>query len=251
MARFETLDNISHQDVKIKPYFSEDLGDNVASTITFITEFAEVQKEYPILIRKEAESGLYQAVALFGIQKNENLFLSKPDPKRQKNPGWNGNYIPAAIARGPFSIGVPRPSGDTGQEKGAMVNIDMESPKVSKEEGLPLFLEHGGNSAYLEQISSTLNLIRDGMHLNKPMFDAYVKYSLLDDVTINIDLDNGDRHKISGFYTINTEALSALKGEALEDLNKSGFLQAAYFILASLSNVRKLINIKNSQLRES
>lgn len=250
MARFETLDNISHQDVKVKPYFSEALGDNVASTITFITEFSEVQKEYPILIRKDAASDLYQAVALFGIQKDENLFLTEPDPKRQRNPGWNGNYIPAAIAKGPFSIGVPRAADNMGKENGAMVNIDMESPKVSREEGLPLFLEHGGNSAYLEQVSSTLNLIRDGMHLNKPMFDAYVKHSLLDDVTINIDLDNGDRHKITGFYTIDTEMLSALEGEALEELNKGGFLQAAYFIVASLSNVRKLINIKNSQFRE-
>jgi hypothetical protein len=55
------------------------------------TEFEEVQREYPILIRKDP-SGDYQAVALLGLDRDENLFLDET--------GWNARYVPAVQQRG-------------------------------------------------------------------------------------------------------------------------------------------------------
>ncbi|HCS66163.1 MAG TPA: hypothetical protein DIW64_20000 [Cellvibrio sp.] len=90
--------------------------------------------------------------------------------------------------------------------------------------------------------------MNDGIFLTKLMFDTFNKYQLLEDVTLDIEFQNRDKLKINGFQTINTDKLSSLNGEALEELNKSGFLQAAYFIVASMSNVRKLIDLKNRKL---
>lgn len=249
MPLIELLDNITHKDLQVVTSYSASLGDNIASSVTFITEFAEIQKEYPILFRKMPESDGYQAVVLLGIQKDENLFLTEPDPSWQANLGWSAAYVPSAIARGPFSIALQRQR-EQGEERVVpLIHVDMEHPKVAAKDGVSVFLEHGGNSPYLNKISDTLNLIRDGMGLNKPMFDAFDRHDLIVDVSIDIDLDNRDKFKIGGFRTIDAEKLQTLKGEALEELNRAGFLQAAYFVVASLANIQKLVDKKNRQLR--
>jgi hypothetical protein len=50
-----------------------------------------------------------------------------------------------------------------------------------------------------------------------------------------------------GFYTINEETLAGLSADALAKLHQQGYLQAIYMTLASQSNVRDLLNLKNAQ----
>ncbi|RYY76905.1 MAG: hypothetical protein EOO52_05275 [Gammaproteobacteria bacterium] len=245
MQKIEVLNNITHEQLKINPAFSAELGDNLVSTVTFFTELSEVQKEYPILCRKDPETNECQAVVLFGFEKNENLFLVDQDPATQSHIGWKAEYVPAAVARGPFSIGMHREGKETHK---AMVHIDLNHPKVKSEKGQKLFLENGGQSPYLVQSSKTLEIINDGIPLTKLMFETFSKYNLLDSVVLDIEFNNQSKLKINGFETISVEKLSQLNGRALEDLNKSGFLQAAYFIATSMSNIRKLIDWKNRRL---
>lgn len=252
MARNELLDNITHKYLKVNPIYSSDLGDNVGSTITFVTEFSEVQKEYPILFRKDPPSNEYQAVVLLGLQQDENLFLQEQEQSlQQNNSGWQAHYVPAAIARGPFMIGF-QVQQENGQEvKSPMVHVDMDHPKVSAVNGVNVFLEQGGNTPYLEHISRLLNVIRDGVDFNKRMFAVFEKYELIEPVAINVDLDDSQRKQLKGFYTINVEQLASLDGDALKDLSKTGFLQAAYFCISSLSNIKRLISMKNARNRSS
>jgi len=251
MSRIELLDNLSHKDLRVNPLFAKELGDNIASTITFVTEFAEVQKEYPILFRKDPDKDVYQSVVLFGIQKDENLFLGDGSNGYQKFKGWSAGYVPAVIRRGPFSIGLRKKQEQNSEDIEPLVHVDMEHPKISTDLGVRVFLEQGGNSQYLQQVIETLNLIRDGISLNAAMFDAFERHELIEDVDINIELKNGEKHRLSGFKTINTDRLNQLSGEALVELSRSGFLQAAYFVAASLSNIQKLIDIKNHLLQSS
>lgn len=248
MQKIETLNNIAHEHLQVNPRFSAELGDSVTSTLTYVTEFADVQKEYPILCRKNLESGEYQAIVFFGFKKGENLFLTKNGAASQKHAGWNADYIPAVMARGPFSIGIHREIIDGLERHNPMVHIDVNHPKAICEMGEKLFLENGGNSPYLNYISKTLEIINDGIPSTKLMFDAFCKYELLETVVLDIEFQNQDKLKITGFETINVQKLSRLNGAALEELNKSGFLQAAYFIVASMSNMKKLIDWKNRKL---
>jgi SapC len=248
MQKIEVLNNITHEHLRINPTFAAELYDNVVSTFTYITEFSDVQKEYPILCRKNPETGEYQATVFFGFTKNENLFLTDIDPTTQKNPGWNAHYVPAVMARGPFSIGIHREIVNGLEKLNPMVHVDINHPKATSEEGHKLFLENGGHSPYLNHISKTLEIINDGIPLTKLMFDAFTQYQLLETVVLDIEFQNQDKLKINGFETINIDKLSRLNGTALEELNKSGFLQAAYFIAASMSNIKKLIDWKNRKL---
>jgi hypothetical protein len=74
-----------------------------------------------------------------------------------------------------------------------------------------------------------------------------LKYDLLEPFALEIELNNGAKHSLQGFHTINEEKLVNLNGEALVDLSRKFFLPAAYMVVASLSNIRKLIGKKNKR----
>ena len=85
------------------------------------------------------------------------------------------------------------------------------------------------------------------MASNKPFADALLEHDLLESFTLDVELNDGSEHRLSGFYTINEEKLDELGGEALEKLNAEGYLKATYMVIASLSNFRDLIERKTAR----
>ncbi len=237
MANHVLLNNIQHKDLRVITRFSAAYGDNIGSTLTFPTEFADVQKEYPIFFQINPDTGKYQSVVLFGLGQDENLFL-------KDNGTWDADYIPAIMARGPFLIGFQQDPHNP-ESREPVIHVDMESPRVSTTEGVPVFLEFGGNTSYLENITRSLKDIYDGMAISEAMFQAFTELNLIEPVNIEIELDSGTQHRLNGNHTINRDKLANLTGEELLQLNRSGFLASAFLVVASLGNLQKLINIKN------
>lgn len=231
------LNNVSHQDLKVIARFGAEFGDNIGSVLAFPTEFVELQKEYPILFRKESETNKYKATVLLGFNQNENLFLN-PGARS----GWVANYIPAVMTKGPFLIG--RQPQDSDSNSAPLIYIDMDHAKVGHEDGLPLFLEHGGKSAYLERIANVLEIIHNGMTIQDAMFDVFSELDLIEPLSIEIDLHNGEKYELVGNYTINHEKLAELSGDKLEQLSRLGFLPLAYAAVTSLTNIQTLTEIK-------
>ena len=244
MSHYALLNNISHQHTKVMHYFSQELGDNQASALAFPTEFNELQKEYPILIRRDQPDGSYQASVLLGLEAGENLYL---DPNLDS--GWDAFYIPAQLERGPFLIGFQNQPGAAIEELTPVVHIDMAHPKVNEQHGQALFLSQGGNSPYLEHISARLQLIHKGMALAPVMFSAFSQLDLIEPATIEFSLSNGEKYRLTGNYCINTQRLAALSGAELDKLHHSGFLQLAFAMVNSMSNISRLIERKNRQLQ--
>lgn len=237
MTNHVALNNIVHKDLRVITKKSRELGDQIASTLTFPTEFADVQREYPILFRKDPESGAFQSVAIFGFEQNENLFLDED--------GWHASYIPVVVERGPFLIGFQNQDDD---KKVPVIHIDTDSPRVSTSEGEPIFLEFGGNSPYLERVSRMMTAIHDGVEVSKTMFAAFLDLDLIEPINIEVELKDGTKGSLAGFYTVHEEKLRELHPDALARLNSSGLLQAAYMVISSLTNVKKLIEMKNRRL---
>lgn len=242
MSNYVLLNNVQHHNLKVLDRYFPAAGDHKAAVLTFPTEFANVQREYPILLSRDPQTGEFQSVALLGIQKDENLFL---DVNQGAGNGWLGSYVPAIVARGPFILGFQEQSDGSRQP---MVYVDMDSPKVSTAEGAPLFLEFGGNSPYLEHIKNVLVVIQQGTEVGKAMFKAFSELELIEPITVNIDLKNGDKHRLAGYHTLSEERLAKLSGANLERLNRAGYLQGAFLMLASLTNLQRLIEVKNSRL---
>ncbi|HCM47062.1 MAG TPA: peptide ABC transporter permease [Colwellia sp.] len=240
MSNHIQLNNQTHKTLKASIKFSNEFGDNVSSALTFPTEFMNIQKEYPILFSKNPDTGEFQSVVLFGLKKDENLYLQKGE--------WNANYIPAVMAKGPFLIGKEDQEIEGETVNSAIIVVNMDSPRIDNINGEAVFLDNGISSPYLDKITHALSIIDQGTAMSKAMFDAFNEYDLIEPITLDIELNNGEKWNISGNYTIHAEKLAQLDGLALDKLNKAGFLSLAFSVTASLSNVKKLVDIKNASV---
>lgn len=238
MTKTALLNNIEHHDLKIAAGHSPDYGDSVNQTVVFPTEYAEVQREYPILFRRN-EAGEFYSVALLGLDKSENLFLTER--------GWQARYVPAIHQRGPFMIGFRDQETDGEVRREPVIFVDLDDPRVSRTDGQPLFLQHGGNSPYLQHVSHMLKVINRGTEIARPMFAAFQEAGLMEPASLDIQLDEHTVYKVPDVYSINDQKLASLNGEVLERLHSAGYLRAAYLALASLPNVSRLIEMKNAK----
>lgn len=234
MTRTTLLDNIAHASLRVAQKAGAAYGDAVNQTLIFPTEIEAAQREYPILIQRDAE-GSWQLVALLGFDRNENLFLS--------NDGWTSRYVPAVHRRGPFLIG--RQMRDGVDEP--MIHVDLDDPRVGGE-GESLFLAHGGNSAYLDSIAQALATIHEGHAMVGPMFEAFEASGLLMPVALKVEIDETRHYDIGDRFVIDAERLAMLEGDALRALNADGFLGLAFAIRASLGNIDDLIARKRALL---
>lgn len=237
MTNHVLLDNITHKDLRVITTRSKRYGDDIASTGVFPIEFRRVQAEYPIVFRKSATADGYEPAAMLGLAEGENLFLA--------DNVWQARYVPLTIERQPFLIGFQsRTEGGVPVDE-PVVHIDMDSPRVSEQEGQVVFLEHGGISPYLEHINSVLKAIHEGHEYNRGFSAALVEYELLEPFTLETELTDGSTHKLAGFYTVNEEKLNALDGDALSRLHAKGYVEHLYMSMASIVNFTTLIEKKN------
>lgn len=233
MPNLALLNNVEHKDLRVITDRRPGLGDDLAWVPTFAQEFRQLQADYPIIFRKTGGEVPFEAIALLGFTENENLFLG-PD-------GWDAPVLPLLVERQPFLIGR---NGDE-----LMIQVDLDSPRVSRHEGEPVFLPHGGNTDYLERVNEMLSSIHRGVEFEAGFMAALVRHELLETFALDITLDDGSQNRMSGFYTIHEERLNGLDAAALHELHQAGYLAPIYYALASLSNFRGLIDRKNRKLR--
>lgn len=226
MAHTVLLNNVDHHGLRVHTQRGAGYGDAVMYAVTFPAEFREVQAHYPIVFRKSADGPPLQPVALFGLHEGQNLFL--------RGTGWDAPYLPLAIERLPFFIGLD------GDER--VVHVDLDSPRLSTTEGEPLFLPHGGSTAFLERMSAVLQQIHLGLQATPAFVDALLGHDLLEPFVFEVTLTNGTQHRLEGCYTVNEEKLQALDGAALQQLSRAGHLQAVYMALASVAQFRALVD---------
>lgn len=233
MTKPVLLNNVDHKDLRVITTRGSRYGDGVMFAMTFPAEFRDLQAHYPIVFRKSDDGVTFEPIALFGFQEGENLFASAEQ--------WDAGYVPLAVARQPFLIGVG--NGEL------MVHVDIDSPRVSRTEGEPVFRDHGGTTEFLEQMNSTLLTIHQGLLATPPFLEALQQHELLESFVLDVELDDGSQGRLAGFYTINEDRLAKLGADALASLHQAGHLQAIYMAVASLSQLRALIERKNNAVR--
>ena len=232
------LDNIEHFDLKYAPRHGAEFGDAVNQVLVLPTEFAEAQREYPILLRRR-DDGSFYAVAILGFDRGENLFLD--------GDGWRADYIPAMQARGPFSIGLSRSEDGVN----ATIQADLDDPRLGRDAGEPLFRSHGGNAPMLDRVAAKLRTIHQGNELSPVVFTAFAVEGLIAPADISITSGGTGGYRISDVFAVSPEALAKLDGAALKRLNEAGFLSLAYMAAHSLGNLQRLIELKNAKAAAS
>ncbi len=242
MAQAIVLNNIDHHDLRLRTG-RDAASDSLNQVLVFPTEFLELQREYAVFFRRD-DDGRFQSVALLGLDKDENLFLSKDDGRI----AWTARYIPALQERGPFSIGIDKgaPSPDD-----AVILVDLEHPLISRSEGEALFRSHGGNSPRLERVTRILQTIHQGVDVSNAMFDAFLAANLIAPLEVDLRLDDVTSYKLPDLFTISREALHDLDAATLQSLHRQGVLALAHYVLASHGNLAHLIELKNRRRARS
>jgi len=235
MSSHEILTAVAHRDLRIRTDRSAELGDGVMSCITFPNEFRRVQDEYPILFKLNAERDSFSALAIFGFEAGENLFL---DGDR-----WDALYRPLAMDIQPFLIG-----GDADANGDRQVHVDMASGRIGHGEGIRVFDERGRPTPFLETIAEQLGELDEGYRSSADFFAALRRHDLLEPMSLEVTLDDGSTHRLVGFNVINEDRLASLDGAALGELHSSGHLMPIFMAAASLGKLTSLIARKNRRI---
>ena len=236
MSNHRILNSADHGELRVNTGAGAQYGDNVMACLAPPAEFRQIQGHFPIVFRRDSESGAFAALALFGFEGGENLFL--------EGENWTASYRPMAIAIQPFLIGRPADRTATPQ-----VHIDMAHPRVATGGvGTRVFDDEGHPTPYLEALAERLGDL-DYAHRQSPaFFEALARYDLIEPFTLGVPLNDGSRHSFVGYHTINEGRLAELDGEALGQLNSGGHLSPLFMAMASLSRFGELVARKNARI---
>lgn len=234
MADHALLTAEDHRELRVRTDRSAALGDGVMCCLTFPHEFRRVQDDYPILFRRNAEDGGFSALAMFGFESGENLFLG--------DAGWDARYRPLAIDIQPFLIGSAAPGAVDKQ-----VHVDLASPRIGPG-GIRVFDEDGRPSPYLEEIAEKLGALDEGYQAAPAFFEALARHDLLEPLTLEVTLDDGSTNRLVGFHVIDEERLQSLDAASLGDLHAEGHLMPIFMAVASLGHLSELIARKNARM---
>lgn len=234
MSEAVLLDNVTHKNLKVNKAFAPGQGFDVNVVRVFPVELRNLACEYAVFFTRDAEQNRFEPVALLGLQAGQNLYL--------RDGSWDARYQPLNIQRQPLMIGFQEQVQDDGQTSEVPVAfVDMAHPSVNEEQGEPLFLPHGGEAPLLERTASVLQAIHEGHGEIEVLSRLLVGMELIESATLEYEDAGGERHSLTGLYTINEDRLRSLQGGALEVLHRDGHLEHIYMILASHGNLGALM----------
>lgn len=237
MSKHAILNPADHGTLRIRTEAGAALGDGVMAALAVPDEFRRLACEYPILFRHDAGSGSFSALALFGFEEGENLFLDDGE--------WRASVRPLSMAIGPFLVGRSAEGEGPGQ-----VHIDMAHARVATGgEGTLVFDESGQPTPYLEDVAAMLGALDEGYRASGAFFAALDRYDLLESFAMDVAMPDGVQQRLVGYHLINEEKLAALEPGALAELHAAGHLLPAYAALTSLGNLARLARRKAERAR--
>lgn len=208
------------------------------NSYVIVTELQRLSATFPTFFIKNPDTGQFSLVCLLGFAKGENLFL--------ENGHWETQYIPLNMRRFPFALGSHKK--DDGEAE-SVVLIDLDDPRVNEHDGEVLFNERGFPSRLLEDNISILKMLEDGQSSTTSFIQKLLALDLVIPANFQITFDNGETQKIEGLYTVNQDVLNGLDDEAVLELHKKNYFEYMYMMIASIGQMKTLIDKKNRAMR--
>jgi hypothetical protein len=189
-----------------------------------VSEFVAAAASCPILFTKEAATGQFYGGALFGFRPGER-FLEETLAR--------GGFRPLNLERDGFFI--------TGEH----IAIDRSSSRFSETEGEPLFDGADEPSMGLRPIQRALGQLQVGVEATNVFIRALLGLRLIEPIDISLCFDGGERFSLEGLYTVSLDGIRELDDAAALSLFRSGHLQLAYLMHASLKQIAVLAELRN------
>ena len=233
MSNFQILNNVDHKDLRVSEACGAEFGDGIHNCPAYTFEFRDLQSDFPILLQATQQDGLIPVV-LLGFESGENLFL--------EDSRWTALSRPAFLRKGPFLIGQHHAENG---EQVRLLSVDVDHPRVTGGvDGQAVFQPLGGRTEYLERTADLLEQIHEGAEHTRQFTAALAELDLVEAITMDITLADGSKNQLLGFSAINEDRVRTLPGDVLADFSERGFLMPLFMMLASLSNVARLIRLK-------
>lgn len=239
MANHKPVLKKEHRDLTIAVNRRKEFGDDAFAAVTFPGEFRNIQHFYPICFRKNDETDEVQALALFGFEQGENLFI--------KDEKWDAPYIPLTIEIQPFLIGI-----DSDNKENGAIYIDLDSPRVNpKDGGARIFNEDGSETEYLVNVRNRLEVIHQMNSSTKAFYEFLNKFDLIEPFVLEVGFADGTDRRLTGLYTLHEDRFRDLDAKVIAEMWELGYLMPCFMMLASLASVANLVERKNLQLLDS
>ena len=229
------VDDQAHRNTRVDMRRGAAYGESIHLVSVIPHEFNRLLTHFPIFFARDNDSGDFGLAAMLGFEVDENLFLDGDQ--------WTVDYVPLHMQRGPFTVG---PSDDSNTQLVAC--IDANDPRVQEQEGERLYTDEGERTEFMKTVNSILAELVRGTAQTREFVEALTRHDLIEQLALNVQFANGDTLRFDNLYTVSSEKLAALRGDALESLHERGYLKLAYEIIASISGVGRLIDIKNRRL---
>lgn len=218
-----------HRDVRIMPGPDIALGHRLNHAQIGLSETGVAASDYPLLFMKDAESGRFRLVALFGLRPDANCFVI--------NDQWQATYLPLAVLGSPFHLG--------GSDQ--LLCIDEGSDLVSTNTGSALYSDDGNETAELLRIRSMFDYLRSDVDSANDFTAALVDLNLLRPIHVTLAFADGENELIEGLYSISPPRLSALEDTAILDMHRRDFLDKIHIIINSLGQMNRIQQLANLQ----
>jgi hypothetical protein len=231
----ELLDPVRHGALRISPLQDWSVARHMHAVYLAATELPEAALEFPVLFvhsgeRDAAGRATVSPIALLGLAQGESLVV---DGTR-----WRARYVPAFIRRYPFL---------TARSAGAVapgVMIDTAWSGLSPTVGEALFDAQGWPAPALQLRLALLDRFEAEVLRTRQFCAQLVKLDLLKPMQADATLPDGQTLTVEGFKLVDEEKLRALPDPAVLELHRNGMLMLMNLHIASLANMRALIERK-------
>lgn len=229
------LDPGQHRALRMTALSDYSITKGMHAVFLTATEFLQAGLEFPILFVHSGERDangrlVLSPIVLLGLTQGENLCV--------KDTRWDARYIPAFIRRFPFL---------TANLKGASgpgVLIDKSWSGFGTTEGEPLFDADDKPAPALQQAMSFLEMFEQEAQRTRLFCSKLAELDILKEMKADATLPDGKTLSVDGFYTVDEDKLRELPDAAVLDLHRSGMLMLLTMHLASLANMRQLVDRK-------
>lgn len=223
MPKLELLDPERHRRLRLRP------KSNAAPHFVQIVigEFASAAACCPVLFTKDAATGAFYAGAMFGFKPGESFIHEITSA---------GGFNPLALQRDGFFIADEH------------IAIDRESVRFSETDGEPLFEESGQPNSCLRQVQRALGQLQAGIEATNGFIRTLTELKLIEPIDIELTF-GGELLTLQGLYTVSLDAIRELDDAAALRLLRSGELQLAYTMSASLQQMPILAQRRDRTVR--
>ena len=259
--QFEPLSSERHQQLSVNSGFDFMQYATLSRATVCVDEFASLSCSFPLFFIKDTQTNNFQSIALMSLFANNEKALPNPifscgDSRFVASLPNSLRQLPFALVNDPenankLTIGIATESLQV-TDTADIANSGNTDPQERWE---ALFVaDSAGNlgqpSPYLNSVERELQQQFQAEQTTQQVINELVRHALLQELEIHLHLQNGDSSQIRGLYSINEQALNQLPNNDKLSLMNNGMLPAMYAMLASLSQLNRLIQLHSLQAEQ-